>query len=42
MEIILIGFVISLVVSAGALTYTLVKAERSFKGDSICILLVEG
>jgi len=28
MEIILVGFIMSLVVSAGALTYSLVKAER--------------
>jgi len=28
MEIILVGFIISLALSAGALTYSLVKAER--------------
>jgi hypothetical protein len=28
MEIILIGFIISLAISAGALTFSLVKAER--------------
>ena len=28
MEIILVGFIVSLAVSAGALTYSLVKAER--------------